>query len=198
MECYPESNSIIAGSGGSGNGGLGSSAKERVKPKQFTFHGVFGPDAQQAELYARVVEPLAASFLDGYNATIFAYGQTGSGKTFSMLGYDPEGGSEPPSVDMPSCGITPRLMAQLIAEVEERNRLAAEEGEGAMRLSVSYVEIYNEAIQDLLAPEDMARHSKSASSKLHDLVRDVHGNYVPRGVVEVEVTSMEDVARVLR
>ena len=46
----------------------------------FAFDHVFGERATQEEVYARMVAPLVADVLQGFNATTFAYGQTGSGK----------------------------------------------------------------------------------------------------------------------
>ena len=51
----------------------------------FTFNGVFGEDAAQAEVF-KPVEKLIESALIGYKVTIFAFGQTGSGKTYTMSG----------------------------------------------------------------------------------------------------------------
>ena len=51
----------------------------------FTFNGVFGEDATQAEVF-KPVEKLIESALIGYKVTIFAFGQTGSGKTYTMSG----------------------------------------------------------------------------------------------------------------
>ncbi len=51
----------------------------------FTFNGVFGENATQAEIF-KPVEKLIESALMGYKVTIFAFGQTGSGKTYTMSG----------------------------------------------------------------------------------------------------------------
>ena len=51
----------------------------------FTFNGVFGENATQAEVF-KPVEKLIESALIGYKVTIFAFGQTGSGKTYTMSG----------------------------------------------------------------------------------------------------------------
>lgn len=47
---------------------------------------MFGPDCTQAHVYYRVLEPLIAEVLEGYNCTVFAYGQTGTGKTHTIIG----------------------------------------------------------------------------------------------------------------
>ncbi|KAE9465600.1 hypothetical protein C3L33_02492, partial [Rhododendron williamsianum] len=52
----------------------------------FTFDKVFGPSAQQRDLYDQAVVPIVHEVLEGFNCTIFAYGQTGTGKTYTMEG----------------------------------------------------------------------------------------------------------------
>lgn len=47
---------------------------------------VFGPSAQQKDLYEQAVTPIVKEVLEGFNCTIFAYGQTGTGKTYTMEG----------------------------------------------------------------------------------------------------------------
>lgn len=47
---------------------------------------VFGPAAQQKDLYEQAVIPIVNEVLEGFNCTIFAYGQTGTGKTYTMEG----------------------------------------------------------------------------------------------------------------
>lgn len=47
---------------------------------------VFGPNAQQKDLYEQAVIPIVNEVLEGFNCTIFAYGQTGTGKTYTMEG----------------------------------------------------------------------------------------------------------------
>lgn len=50
------------------------------------FMQVFGPTAQQKDLYEQAVIPIVNEVLEGFNCTIFAYGQTGTGKTYTMEG----------------------------------------------------------------------------------------------------------------
>lgn len=47
----------------------------------YNFDHVFGEQADQAMLYAEVIQPILDEVLLGYNCTVFAYGQTGTGKT---------------------------------------------------------------------------------------------------------------------
>ncbi|XP_055981272.1 kinesin-like protein KIFC2 [Sorex fumeus] len=102
----------------------------RGRHRRFRLDWVFPPDASQEEVF-RELEPAVLSCLGGYNVCIFTYGQTGTGKTYSM-----EGPPEDP-------GIAPRALQSLFREMGTR---------GAHRVTLSMVEIYNEAVRDLLAP----------------------------------------------
>ena len=90
-------------------------------------------------VYEKAVEPIVESVLDGYNGTIFAYGQTSSGKTHTMLGEDIESEEHR--------GIIPRMVKGIFAKISA----APEDIEFSMR--VSFIEIYNEKIKDLLDPK---------------------------------------------
>uniref|UniRef100_A0AAZ3PVJ2 Kinesin family member 13Bb n=1 Tax=Oncorhynchus tshawytscha TaxID=74940 RepID=A0AAZ3PVJ2_ONCTS len=87
-----------------------------------------------------VFQCLGESLLDnaflGYNACIFAYGQTGSGKSYTMMGS-----SEQP-------GLIPRLCSSLFDRIVQEQR----EGE-SFTVEVSFMEIYNEKVRDLLDPK---------------------------------------------
>ncbi|KAM8786286.1 kinesin-like protein KIFC2 isoform 2-T2 [Rhynchonycteris naso] len=98
--------------------------------RRFHLDWVFPPDASQEEVF-RELEPTVLSCLQGYSVCIFTYGQTGTGKTYSM-----EGPPEDP-------GIAPRAVQSLFREMRTG---------GQHRVTLSMVEIYNEAVRDLLAP----------------------------------------------
>jgi kinesin family protein 5 len=93
------------------------------------------------------VIPVVDSVLNGYNGTILAYGQTSSGKTHTMLGEDIE--------DMEERGIIPRMVGGFFDQISKQ----PEDIEFAMK--VSFVEIYNEKIRDLLDP-------KKSNLKIHE------------------------------
>ncbi|XP_051575077.1 kinesin-like protein KIF13A isoform X1 [Myxocyprinus asiaticus] len=104
----------------------------------------------------------------GYNACIFAYGQTGSGKSFSMMGN----GNQP--------GLIPRLCCSLF------ERVAKDENEAhSFKVEVSYMEIYNEKVRDLLDPKGSRLSLKVREHK-------VLGPYVD-GLSQLAVTSFEDI-----
>lgn len=111
--------------------------------RTFQFDQVFGPKAKQIDVYRQMVAPVVEEVLQGYNCTIFAYGQTGTGKTFTMEGeHTPEGNFS--WQDDPLAGIIPRALHQLFS------KLNASEECAEFSVTVSYLEIYNEELFDLL------------------------------------------------
>jgi kinesin family protein 13 len=81
---------------------------------------------------------LLENSLSGYNACIFAYGQTGSGKSFTMMGKEQ------------NKGLIPRLCEALFERVNSINSKVNESV--TFKIEVSYMEIYNEKVRDLLDP----------------------------------------------
>lgn len=88
--------------------------------------------------------------------TIFAYGQTGSGKTHSMMGND----KDP--------GIIPRINQYLFEQSEAKlaaSQQSPEEGETKIMITVSFLEIYNEVVKDLLNPIGKALNIRESPEK---------------------------------
>lgn len=105
---------------------------KRVKDQTFGFDRIFDDSAQQADVYEATTKPLLDNVLDGYNATVFAYGATGCGKTHTITG----------TVQQP--GIIFLTMQELFERVGELST------DKVTEISLSYLEIYNETIRDLL------------------------------------------------
>ncbi|XP_052026125.1 chromosome-associated kinesin KIF4A isoform X4 [Apodemus sylvaticus] len=106
--------------------------------KSFTYDFVFDPSAEQEEVFNTAVAPLIKGVFKGYNATVLAYGQTGSGKTYSM------GGAYTAEQEQDSAiGVIPRVIQLIFKEINKKNDFE-------FTLKVSYLEIYNEEILDLL------------------------------------------------
>ncbi|XP_039980620.1 centromere-associated protein E isoform X2 [Xiphias gladius] len=99
--------------------------------KSFSFDRVFTAEETTNQLYQDIAKPLVVSTVEGYNGTIFAYGQTSSGKTFTMMGSDHIPGVIPVAVED---------VFQTIKNCPKKEFL----------LRVSYMEIYNETVTDLL------------------------------------------------
>ncbi|EJW87977.1 kinesin-II 85 kDa subunit [Wuchereria bancrofti] len=99
----------------------------------FTFDAVFGEDSDQFNVYNIAARHIVDNVLKGYNGTILAYGQTGTGKTFTMLGNK-------------NCpGIIPNSFVHIF------DHIAKCQQDKTFLVRVSYLEIYNEEIRDLLA-----------------------------------------------
>lgn len=105
---------------------------KKVKDQVFAFDRIFDENATQTEVYEATTKSLLDSVLDGYNATVFAYGATGCGKTHTITGT-----SQQP-------GIIFLTMQELFEKIGERS------DEKQTEITLSYLEIYNETIRDLL------------------------------------------------
>ncbi|XP_014678184.1 PREDICTED: kinesin-like protein KIF3A [Priapulus caudatus] len=127
-------------------------------PKVFTFDTVFGPDAKQVDIYNQTARPIVDSVLEGYNGTIFAYGQTGTGKTFTM-----EGVRTVPEL----CGIIPNSFAHIFGHI------AKAEEDKKFLVRVSYLEIYNEEVRDLLNKDQNVRLEVKERPDVGVYVRDL-------------------------
>eukprot|EP00512_Aurantiochytrium_limacinum_P008739 CAMPEP_0171548300 /NCGR_PEP_ID=MMETSP0960-20121227/5748_1 /TAXON_ID=87120 /ORGANISM="Aurantiochytrium limacinum, Strain ATCCMYA-1381" /LENGTH=838 /DNA_ID=CAMNT_0012096741 /DNA_START=34 /DNA_END=2550 /DNA_ORIENTATION=- len=158
------------------------------KDRGFTFDIAYGPKSSQVELFENGVYDLVQRCFEGYNATVLAYGQTGSGKTYTMgmgveaasLTLQALGGELEHSLD-PSLGLAPRvcfafstICQALPSHIESF-------------LSVSYLEIYNESVRDLLAPVRIGKSRPTLN------IRDGGtGNLLVQGVTEVPVKNITD------
>ncbi|CAN0109558.1 unnamed protein product, partial [Heterosigma akashiwo] len=137
-------------------GGAGKDLQGNEKQgssQTYTFDGVATQTTDQKSFFDFCGAPsIVDEVLRGYNATIFAYGQTGSGKTHTMEGfkYDPGGTADFSASTPEDAGLTPRCIAQFFQGLA---RLEKEEPEAEYRATCSYLQIYNERILDLLAPD---------------------------------------------
>ncbi|KFP54287.1 Kinesin-like KIF13B, partial [Cathartes aura] len=113
-------------------------------------------------------ENILQNAFEGYNACIFAYGQTGSGKSYTMMG----------TADQP--GLIPRLCSGLFERAQKE-----ENEEQSFKVEVSYMEIYNEKVRDLLDP-------KGSRQSLKVREHSVYGPYVD-GLSKLAVASYKDI-----
>ncbi|KAM9368821.1 kinesin-like protein KIF18B [Phaethornis superciliosus] len=109
--------------------------KHHGKDLTFVFDRVFGEGATQEEVFQHTTRGLLDCVLNGYNCSVFAYGATGAGKTYTMLGSE----SNP--------GIMYLTMVELYRRIEARKE------QKSCEVLVSYQEVYNEQIHDLLEPK---------------------------------------------
>ncbi|XP_046675910.1 kinesin-like protein KIF14 isoform X1 [Homalodisca vitripennis] len=115
----------------------------------FCFPSTGDAAASQQDVFHTLVEPLVDVAFQGYNVCLFAYGQTGSGKSYSMMGEDTADG----------VGIIPRFSQQLFKIIESSEEYSH------TKVEISYFEIYNEKIHDLLGP---AQNGRSAPLRVRE------------------------------
>ncbi|GFP82719.1 125 kDa kinesin-related protein [Phtheirospermum japonicum] len=156
----------------------------------FTFDKVFGPNAQQRDLYEQAVIPIVNEVLEGFNCTIFAYGQTGTGKTYTMEGECKRAKSGPNGELPPEAGVIPRAVKQIFDTLESQN--------AEYSVKVTFLELYNEEITDLLAPEDISKVALEEKQKKQlPLMEDGKGGVLVRGLEEEIVTSASEIFTLL-
>ncbi|XP_015252985.1 PREDICTED: kinesin-like protein KIF19 [Cyprinodon variegatus] len=141
----------------------------RSREKTYMFDVAFDFSASQEEVYRATTKGLIEGLISGYNATVFAYGPTGCGKTYTMLGTD----KEP--------GIYVRTLNDLFRAIEETS------DDMLYSVSMSYLEIYNEMIRDLLNP----------SSGFLDLREDSKGVIQVAGITEVSTINAQEIMELL-
>lgn len=154
--------------------------------RTFTFDKVFGPKSQQRAIYDNAVAPIVDDVLEGYNCTVFAFGQTGTGKTYTM-----EGEMMQQVGDLPAtAGVMPRAVRHIFEILEARK--------ADYSMKVTFLELYNEEITDLLVSEDQSRfpedrHKRPAIS----LMEDGKGGAVIRGLEKIVVYSPGEIYSLL-
>ncbi|XP_069503716.1 kinesin-like protein KIF19 [Ambystoma mexicanum] len=141
----------------------------RSREKAFVFDMVFDERTTQEEVYASTTKTLIDGVISGYNATVFAYGPTGAGKTYTMLGIDNE----------------PGIYMQTLNDLFES--IKATSDNIIYTVSMSYLEIYNELIRDLLKP----------SSGFLELREDSRGSVQIAGITEVSTSNAKKIMHLL-
>uniref|UniRef100_A0A452H034 Kinesin-like protein n=1 Tax=Gopherus agassizii TaxID=38772 RepID=A0A452H034_9SAUR len=141
----------------------------RSREKSYVFDMAFDFTATQEMVYRATTKGLIEGVISGYNATVFAYGPTGCGKTYTMLGTD----HEP--------GIYARTLHDLFRAIEETS------DDMEYEVSMSYLEIYNEMIRDLLNP----------SLGFLELREDAKGVIQVAGITEVSTINAKEVMQLL-
>jgi kinesin family protein 18/19 len=106
----------------------------RGKDLRFAFDRVFDENCTQMDIYTNTGRVLLNGVLDGYNATVFAYGATGAGKTYTMMGNDSSG---------------PGVM--VLTVIDLFNMMEKNSHEKSYKVTITFLEVYNEQIRDLLA-----------------------------------------------
>jgi hypothetical protein len=158
-----------------------SNTRRVLDDKEFTFdrsywsHDEADPHyAHQEDVYRSFGEEFLDHNFEGYHTCIFAYGQTGSGKSYTMMG----------TPDNP--GLIPRTCEELFDRIAHEPR-----PDTSYHVQVSYFEVYNEHVRDLLTP----RTNPPIYLKIRESQKD--GVYV-QGLTETEIKSYADIERLLK
>ncbi|VAI06846.1 unnamed protein product [Triticum turgidum subsp. durum] len=155
--------------------------------KTFTFDKVFGPKSQQRAIYDHAVAPIVDDVLEGYNCTVFAFGQTGTGKTYTMEGEMMQQVGELPA----SAGVMPRAVRHIFDILKAQKAVYS--------MKVTFLELYNEEITDLLASEDQSRFPEDRHKRpTISLMEDGKGGSVIRGLEEIVVYSPGEIYSLLQ
>ncbi|KAG7694570.1 hypothetical protein KL930_003888 [Ogataea haglerorum] len=133
--------------------------------RTYAFDRVFGSESDQESVFETVAEPMLAQILAGYNCTVFAYGQTGTGKTHTMVGALGADHSRLPT----DAGIIPRSVHKLFERLKSVPDYS---------VKVSFIELYNENVRDLLGDESRPLKIFDDAGKKGVLVQGIHEVYV--------------------
>ncbi|KAG6587632.1 Kinesin-like protein KIN-8A, partial [Cucurbita argyrosperma subsp. sororia] len=107
---------------------------KRLRGRHFTFDASFPDTTNQKEVYSTTTAEVVEGVLQGRNGSVFCYGATGAGKTYTMLG----------TVENP--GVMVLAIKDLFTKIRQRSC------DGNHAVHLSYIEVYNETVRDLLSP----------------------------------------------
>mmetsp|Transcript_15407 Transcript_15407/g.23228 ORF Transcript_15407/g.23228 Transcript_15407/m.23228 type:complete len:745 (+) Transcript_15407:73-2307(+) len=160
--------------------------------RPFHFNKVFPDRDGQARVYDKSARDIVVSALNGMNGCLLCYGQTGSGKTHTMFGKDygsipnlfQEGKDDIDSLeDICRSDSGAGVVHRAFAEVLRAKKIFERRGEVALRVTLQFVEIYNERATDLMTGNRVS--VRRATGELH-------------GAVEVPIECMTDAATALQ
>jgi centromeric protein E len=148
----------------------------------YTLDQVYGPDVATQDVFDASVKPLVHAAMDGYHASVLAYGQTSTGKTHTMTGT----------------ALQPGLIPLCVQECFHYARQQTTPREYLFR--VSYLEVYKEHVQDLLAPTNTtsnSNHINNAPPPTPIRMFDGPDGLVIQGLQEIVVTDPAEVFTIL-
>ncbi|KAK5112953.1 hypothetical protein LTR62_003775 [Meristemomyces frigidus] len=147
----------------------------------YKYDNVFSPYDNNSRVYDNAAKRLVRRVMEGYNGTVFAYGMTGTGKTFSMQGT------------ATSPGVIPLAITDIFSYIRENP-------DREFLLRVSYLEIYNERIYDLLNHSTSGQQSTEEIKLREDSKRGVYATPLKEEIVQspnqlLRVIARGDIAR---
>ncbi|EON65048.1 hypothetical protein W97_04283 [Coniosporium apollinis CBS 100218] len=143
---------------------------------EYIYDNVFTAHDNNAKVYDSAAKRLVRRVMEGYHGTVFAYGMTGTGKTFSMQGT------------ATSPGVIPLAITDIFSFIRESPHRE-------FLLRVSYLEIYNEKIHDLLAGPPMAGQTQEEVKLREDSKRGVYATPLKEEIVQSPTQLLRVIAR---
>lgn len=134
----------------------------------YTFDEVFDESTSQSHIYESIASPIVRDMIRGYNCTLFAYGASDSGKSHTMIG-DERNIFAPKSI-----GLLPRTINGIFQTLNKMNV--------EFNVKISYLEIINEELVDLLAP--------ISSSTTLKIFENAKGQLTVNGLTEKSVSTI--------
>ncbi|KAL4089239.1 hypothetical protein QTP88_024297 [Uroleucon formosanum] len=151
------------------------------KYEQFQFQNVFNENTTQSSIFEHVAVPILEKFLNGMNCTIFTYGQTGSGKTHTIVGSNNDK------------GIIPRSFQYIFTKNAALN--STEENE---IISMSYFQVYNEDIYDLIPLKKSGNNKNMQLTERVKFVVNVNGEIDFKNLNIVRIKNVKDALDILK
>ncbi|XP_013195274.2 kinesin-like protein KIF3A [Amyelois transitella] len=148
----------------------GNNVNPPEPPRIYAYDAVFDSNTSQMDIYVQTASPIVEEVLKGYNGTIFAYGQTGTGKTYTMAGSN-----SAPELR----GIIPNSFAHIFSHI------AKAKDDVKFLVCVTYLEIYNEEVRDLLGNNPHQSLEVKERPDIGVFVKDLTG-YVVHNADELE------------
>ncbi|KAH1594307.1 Kinesin-like protein kip2 [Aspergillus fumigatus] len=145
----------------------------------YLYDNVFPPHEHNAKVYDAAAKRLVRRVMEGYHGTVFAYGMTGTGKTFSMQGT------------ATSPGVIPLAITDIFSFIRETPHRE-------FLLRVSYLEIYNEKIHDLLSASGSTGLGNSQQEEIklrEDSKRGVYATPLKEEIVQSPTQLLRVIAR---
>ncbi|GAB7349628.1 hypothetical protein MBLNU459_g0310t1 [Dothideomycetes sp. NU459] len=143
---------------------------------EYLYDNVFSAHDNNARVYDSAAKRLVRRVMEGYHGTVFAYGMTGTGKTFSMQGT------------AQSPGVIPLAITDIFSYIREKP-------DREFLLRVSYLEIYNEKIYDLLSPSSVAGQQQEEIKLREDSRRGVYATPLKEEIVQSPNQLLRVIAR---
>lgn len=137
--------------------------------KSYKFDYALNQKATQTDVYCHTARPIVEKLFDGYNGTVLAYGQTGTGKTYTMTG----------NKEKDAGGVIPNTFSHIFSYIAKARQ------ELTFLIHVTYLEIYNETVRDLLSKKPQQGLEVREHSSYGVFVQDLSG-YVVHTPEELE------------